>query len=188
MRPMGSGRPDGMPPQGMGGGRPDMPQQAMGVGRPDPAGNGNGWGRAFMDQYGSPPGQMRTEWDAFRAANGVGGSAPAAGPATSPASPTPGMGGGQGGQGGNGWGQQFREQYGQAPGQMRSQWDAFRAMNGVGGGGQPQMPPQGSAIGAAAPQPGGMDYGWRRGGQQWGGNPGWGNGGQMWSRYGGRGV
>jgi hypothetical protein len=74
--------------------------------------------------------------------------------------------------GGNGWGQQFREQYGQAPGQMRTEWDASRAANGIGGG-QPQMPPQ-SALGmATAPR------------DPRGARPGWVNGGQQWNRFGG---
>lgn len=39
--------------------------------------NGNGWGQAFMQQYGKPPGQMRDQWDAFRQQNGFGGGQPA---------------------------------------------------------------------------------------------------------------
>jgi hypothetical protein len=35
---------------------------------------------------------------------------------------------------GNGWGQQFMQQYGAPPGQMREQWQQFRQDNGFGGG------------------------------------------------------
>jgi hypothetical protein len=37
--------------------------------------------------------------------------------------------------GGNGWGQQFMQQYGAPPGQMREQWQQFRTDNGFGMGG-----------------------------------------------------
>jgi hypothetical protein len=36
---------------------------------------GNAWGHQFMQQFGSPPGQMRDQWQAFRQQNGVGGPA-----------------------------------------------------------------------------------------------------------------
>jgi hypothetical protein len=35
--------------------------------------SGNGWGQQFMQQFGAPPGQMRDEWNTFRADNGIGG-------------------------------------------------------------------------------------------------------------------
>lgn len=53
---------------------------------------------------------------------------------------------------GNAWGQQFMQQYGAPPGQMRDEWNAFRSENGFGGSaeaanmgginGAPQMPQQ----------------------------------------------
>lgn len=47
---------------------------------------GNGYGQAFMQQYGQPPGQMRDQWQAFRQQNNIG----------QPAAPaTPQMGQGQ---------------------------------------------------------------------------------------------
>lgn len=38
---------------------------------------GNAWGQQFMQQYGSPPGQMHDQWAAFRQQNGIGGGPPA---------------------------------------------------------------------------------------------------------------
>ena len=66
-----------------------------------------------------------------------------------------------GGQpGGNGWGQQFMQQYGKPPGQMRDQWNAFRQQNGMGGGqmggGNPAFAPAREAMQTwrqARPQP-----------------------------------
>lgn len=45
-------------------------------------GQGHGWGHAFQQQYGKPPGQMREQWQAYRTANGFG-------PGMSPQAPTP---------------------------------------------------------------------------------------------------
>jgi len=64
-----------------------------------------------------------------------------------PASPFGNMGQGQGqapaGQyganaspNGNAWGQQFMQQYGAPPGQMKDQWNAYRQENGFGQGNQ----------------------------------------------------
>lgn len=41
---------------------------------------------------------------------------------------------------GNAWGYNFRQQYGEAPGQMRDQWAQFRTANGIGGGNPPLIP------------------------------------------------
>lgn len=43
---------------------------------------------------------------------------------------------------GNAWGQQFMQQFGSPPGQMRDQWQAFRQQNGMGGGQTPAGMPQ----------------------------------------------
>jgi hypothetical protein len=40
---------------------------------------GNAWGQQFMQQYGSPPGQMRPQWQAFKQQNGIGGGSPGGG-------------------------------------------------------------------------------------------------------------
>lgn len=37
--------------------------------------------------------------------------------------------------GGNAWGYNFRQQYGQPPGQRRDEWNTYRQQNGVGGNG-----------------------------------------------------
>lgn len=101
------------------------PMQRPAGGMPD----GRGWQRPDFPGQGNAYGRM--------------GSAP-----QSP-------GDGQDGGGGNAWGRKFREQYGQAPGQMRGDWDAFRAMSGIGGGqpgqggGQAPIQPSGSALEAA---------------------------------------
>lgn len=58
---------------------------------------------------------------------------------------------------GNGYGQQFMQQYGAPPGQMRDEWNQFRQDNGIGGGGMGQ--PQGgggSPFGSMGQGMGGM--------------------------------
>jgi hypothetical protein len=91
-----------------------------------------------------------------------------------PASPFGNMGQPQGGQSGgqyganaspkgNAWGQQFKQQFGAPPGQMKDEWSQFKTdngfgMGGSGMGGQPDMPSQ--AFGGGGFGMGGM------GGQQ----------------------
>lgn len=95
--------------------------------------SGNAYGQRFMQQYGSPPGQMRDQFAAFRGQS-LAPNNPNPSPAVTPRPPMPSMStqAGPPQPHGNGWGHMFRQQYGQAPGQMRSQWDAFRQQNGIG--------------------------------------------------------
>jgi hypothetical protein len=51
---------------------------------------------------------------------------------------------------GNAWGQQFQQQNGQPPGQLRDLWAQFRQQNGIGGG-QPAATPPATGTPPATP-------------------------------------
>lgn len=83
-----SGRPTPMPMQAHGGMAGGPLLGGAGAGAPSYGANaspqGHGWGQQFMQQYGSPPGQMRDQWSEFRTQNGMGGGQPPMPPMTPP--------------------------------------------------------------------------------------------------------
>jgi hypothetical protein len=48
---------------------------------------------------------------------------------------------------GNGWGQQFMQQYGAPPGQMKDEWQAYKTANNFGGGQNDAVQGMGGGMG-----------------------------------------